>query len=203
MAAPAKVLISGKKGKLQDAVAAALAGRGGFLLEVFPPGPRLLELARSGSYAAVIFVLGSEQDVEPVRWVIESNPSLPLLAVLPGGNAKVRKDLRAEGVSEVISTGELPPAELRRLLRQRLTTLLSNSQASGDVAITTDLHSIRSALTAIQGQAELVLAKLRGSPTRREPLQEIVREVTEVESLLRRIERKVKPRGPLPPLRPQ
>ena len=200
MAGPAKILISGKKGKLQDALVAALAGRSGFRAESLPPGPRLLELARSGSYAAVIFVLGNDQDVEPVHWVIESNPSLPLIAVLPGVSAKFRKELQAEGVAEVIAAAGLPAAELRRLVRQRLAALPSNPQTprEADAAITTDLHSIRSALTAIQGQAELTLAKVRGSSPRREPLQEIVREVMEVERLLRRIERKVKPRGPLP-----
>jgi signal transduction histidine kinase len=156
-------------------------------------------MARSGPYAAVIFMLAEEQELEPVRWVIESNPSLPFIAVLPSVSAKLRKELEAEGVSEVIATEGLPPAALRRTLRERLTTLTSRPPPNREAesAITTDLHGIRSALTAIQGQAELALAKLRGSPARREPLRAIVREVTEVEGLLRRIERKVKCRAPL------
>jgi hypothetical protein len=131
-------------------------------------------MARSGSYSAVIFVLGGEQDLEPVRWVIESNPSLPLIAVLPSVTAGLRKDLQMEGVSEIIAAGGLSLTELRRLLRQRVAALASDVQSSGsESAITTDLHSIRSALTAIQGQAELALTKLRGPTARREPLQEL------------------------------
>jgi len=48
-------------------------------------------------------------------------------------------------------------------------------------------------LTVIQGLAELALTKVRGPDSRRKPLEAIVQEVMEVEGLLRRIERKVKP----------
>lgn len=201
MARTAKILISGKKGKLQDTVIGALGRRSGFLAEAIPLGARLLETVRSGSCAGVIFVLGSEHDLESVRWLNESNPSLPLIAVLAGGNAKLREELCAEGVSEVIAVNRLPVPEFRRLLRQRLAAMASRPRTtrSGDPAIANDLHSIRSALTAIQGHAEFALAKVRGSSPRREPLEEIVREVNEVEGLLRRIERKLEPRSPLPP----
>jgi signal transduction histidine kinase len=192
-----RILISGKAGKLQDAVIGSLGGRSGFVAELVSPGPQLLELAQSGSCAGAIFVLGSEQDLESIRWLIESNSSLPVIAVLTEGSAKFRKELQAEGVSEVIVTRGLSAAELRRLLQQRLAAAALIPQAAA--AITTDLHSIRSSLTAIQGQAELALAEARRSSPRRKPLEEIVREVTQVEGLLRRIERKVKPRGPLPP----
>ena len=67
-----------------------------------------------------------------------------------------------------------------------------------DASITTDLHGIRSSLTAIQGLAELALAKVRASGSHRKSLQGIVQEVTEVEGLLRRIERKIRPRRPSP-----
>ena len=197
MAKHAKILISGKAGKLQDAVIGALGGRSGFGAEPVPPGPRLLELARSGSCAGVIFVLGSEHDLESIRWLLESNSSLPLIAVLTGGSAKFREELQAEGVSEVIAAKGLSALELRRRLQQRLAA--AAFVPATDAAITTDLHSIRSALRAIQGQAELALAAAPRSSPRREPMQEIVREVAEVEGLLRRIERKIKPRGPLPP----
>ena len=197
MARHAKILISGKAGKLQDAVIGALGGRSGFVAEPVPPGPRLLELARAGSCAGAIFVLGSEHDLESIRWLIESNSSLPLIAILTGGSEKFRKELQAEGVSEVIAAKGLSAPELRRRLQARLAA--AASVPATDAAITNDLHSIRSALTAIQGQAELALAEVRGSSPRRKPLEEIVREVAEVEGLLRRIERKIKPRSPLPP----
>jgi len=191
------ILISGKAGKLQDAVIRALGGRSGFVAEPVPPGPRLLELAQSGSCAGAIFVLGSEHDLESIRWLIESNSSLQLIAVLTGGSAKFRKELQAEGVSEVIAAKGLSALELRRRLRQRLAAAAFIPKT--DAAITNDLHSIRSALTAIQGFAEQTLAKVRG-PDSRKRLQGIVKEVTEVEGRLRRIERKVKPPGP-PPLK--
>ena len=201
MAGPAKILISGKKGKLQDAIIGALGKRRGFLAEPLPPGPGLLELARSGACTGVIFVLESEHDLEAIRWLIESNPALPLIAVLAGGSAKLRKELQAEGVSDVIAAEGFSAAELRRRVRQLLAAAarIPKTTRDADAAITTDLHSIRSALTVIQGQAELALAKARGPSPRREPLREIVREVTEVEGLLRRIERKVRSRSPLSP----
>ena len=197
-----KILISGKKGKFYDAVLRAVPGRRGkpgqerpFRAEAVPPGPRLLELAKSGSYAALVFVLESEPDSEPVRWLMESNPVLPLIAVLPEGNARLRKELQREGVSQVIEVGNRSESAIRRIIREQLAALPSKPQVLPDVgaAITTDLHSIRSALTVIQGLAELALTKVRGPDSRRKPLEAIVQEVMKVEGLLRRIERKVKP----------
>jgi hypothetical protein len=204
-----KILFSGKKGKLYDTVLRATASgrregvtRGHpFRVEVVPPGPRLLEMARSGSYAALIFVIENEPDSEPVRWLLQDNPALPLFTVLPGGNARLRKELQREGVSQVIEAGNLSEAALRRILRERLAALPSKPQDIPEpgLTITTDLHGIRSALTAIQGLAELALRKVRGPNAPRKPLENIVKEVTEVEGLLRRIERKVKPPRPAPP----
>lgn len=203
-----KILISGKKGKFYDAVLRAVPGRRGkpgqerpFRAEAVPPGPKLLEMAQSGSYAALIFVLESEPDSEPVRWLIQSNPDLPLIAVLPEGNAKLRKELQREGVSQIIEVGNLSEPAIRRIIRERLAALPSKPPALPDVgaAITTDLHSIRSALTVIQGLAELALTKAQGPGSHQKSLEGIVKEVTEVEGLLRRIERKVKPRRPSPP----
>ena len=204
-----KVLISGKKGKLYDGVLRATAARRGegatrehrLQAEAVPPGPRLLEMARSGSHAALIFVVENEPDSEPVRWLLQSNPALPVIAVLPGGNARLRKELQREGVTQVIEAGNLPESALRRILRERLVALHSKPQDFLETAsaITTDLHGIRSALTAIQGLAELALTKAAGPSSPRKPLEGIVQEVTEVEGLLRRIERKVKPPRPSPP----
>jgi hypothetical protein len=157
-------------------------------------------MARSGSYAALIFVIENEPDSEPVRWLLQDNPALPLITVLPGGNARLRKELQREGVSQVIEAGNLSEAALRRILHERLAALPSKPQALPETAltITTDLHGIRSALTAIQGLAEFALSKVHGPSSPRKPLESIVKEVTEVEGLLRRIERKVKPLRPPP-----
>jgi signal transduction histidine kinase len=197
MAGRSRILISGKAGKLQDAIVGALGGRSGFAPEAVPPGPRLLELAQSGSCAGAIFVLGRKHDLEPIRWLIEGNSSLPLIAVLSNGSAQLRRELQAEGVSEVFVARGLSGLELRRRLLQQLRAAASAPMA--DAAITTDLHGIRSSLTAIQGQAELALTEARRSSSRRQPLQEIVREVGVVERLLRRIERKITASRALPP----
>jgi len=158
-------------------------------------------MAQSGSYAALIFVLESEPDCEPVCWLMQSNPALPVIAVLPEGSARLRKELQREGVLQVMEMGSLSEPALGRMIRERLASLPSEAQTVADagVSITTDLHGIRSSLTAIQGLAELALAKARGFGSRRKSLEGIVQEITEVEGLLRRIERKVRPRRPALP----
>ena len=191
-----KVLISGRKGKLYDTVVRAFSPRRGFRPEVVPAGPRLLERAQSGSHAALMLVLGGERDLEPVRWLMQSNPALLVVAVLPQGSTKLRKELRGEGVSQIIEVGDAPEPELRQLLRERLQALLLKPRAllQSELPITTDLHTIRSTLTAIQGHAELALQTASAPHPQRKPLEEIVRGVTEVEGLLRRVERKLRPR---------
>ena len=64
--------------------------------------------------------------------------------------------------------------------------------------ISSDLHTIRSTLTAIQGYAELASKKPAVSSSSRKPQEEIVRGVREIERLLRRIERGLKIRGITP-----
>jgi len=145
-------------------------------------------------------VLGGERDVEAVRWLMQSNPALLVVAVIPGGSSKLRKELRGEGVSQIIEVGDAPAQEQRRLLRERVKELLSKPREflQSEVPITTDLHTIRSALTAIQGHAELALEKVPATNPHRKPLQEIVQGVTDVEGLLRRVERKLRPRWSSP-----
>ena len=200
MEEPRKVLISGKRGKLQDRVSGALGRRSGFQAEPLSPGHQLLERARSGDYAAAIFVLDGEQDLESVRWLVESNPSLPLIAVLSAASEKLRTDLRAEGAAEVITTRGQSEAAVRRLLRQRLAAAMHlprRGQGPG-ARIEDDVHSIRSSLAAIQGHAEFALTRTRGTGAGRQPLEEIMREVREIERLLRRIDRKLEPSGGIP-----
>ena len=192
-----KILVSGKKGKLYNAVVRAVASRRGTALEAIPPGASLFEKAQSGSYAAVVFVLETEPDWEPVRWLLQRNPALPLVAVLPKASPKQRKELLGEGVSEIIEAGDLPAGEVRRQLHGTLERLQTKPRAllDSDLSITTDLHSVRSALTAILGNAELVLEKVPASHPRRKALEAIVQGVAEVETTLRRVERRLKTRG--------
>ena len=196
-----KLLISGRKGKLYDAAVEAFPARDGHLTDVVPAGPKLLEMAQFGSYAAVLYVLGSERDLEPVRWLLQNSPTPRIVAVIPGGNPKLRKELRAEGVSQVIEVGKVSAAAGCRRVREHVEALLAKAAAipESEIQITTDLHGIRSSLTAIQGLAEQALKGVRKTGSTGKPLQGIVKEVTEVEGLLRRIERKVKPPGPLLP----
>ena len=132
---------------------------------------------------------------------MQSNPALLVVAVIPGGSPKLQKELRGEGVSQIIEVGDAPAQELRRLLRERLKELLAKPRAllQSELPITTDLHTIRSTLTAIQGHAELALEKVPPTKPHRKPLEEIVRGVREVEGLLRRVERKLRPRWSSPP----
>ena len=192
-----KILVSGKKGKLYNAVVRAVASRRGTALEAIPPGASLFEKAQSGSYAAVVFVLETEPDWEPVRWLLQRNPALPLVAVLPKASPKLRKELQGEGVAEIIEAGDLPAGEVRRQLHGTLERLQTKPHAlsDSDLPITTDLHTVRSALTAIQGNAELVLEKVPSPNPRRKALEAIVQGVAEVETILRRIERRLKARG--------
>ena len=192
-----KILVSGKKGKLYNAVVRAVASRRGTALEAIPPGASLFEKAQSGSYAAVVFVLETEPDWEPVRWLLQRNPALPLVAVLPKASPKQRKELQGEGVAEIMEVGDLSAGEVRRKLHGTLERLQTKPHAlsDSDLSITTDLHTVRSALTAVQGYAELVLEKVPSPNPRRKPLEAIVQGVAEVETTLRRIERRLKTRG--------
>ena len=196
-----KVLISGRKGKLYDTVVRAFSPRHGFQAEEVSAGPRLLEMGQSKSHAGLLLVLGGERDLEPVRWLMQSNPALLVIAVLSSGSPKLRKELRGEGVSRIIEVGAVPAPELRRLLREHVKALLAKPRTvlQTEIPITTDLHTIRSTLTAIQGHAELALQTTRAPHPQRVPLEEIVRGVTEVEGLLRRVERKLRPRWSAPP----
>ena len=194
-----KVLISGRKGKLQNAVVKALSGQGGIEVRPFRMGLPLLEVVRSDSFDALILALEEDADLELVRWVLRENPTAPLLAVVPRGNSKLCEELADEGVSEILE-GHDPPGEFQKRLRASLEKLRASPAASDRPGrrISSDLHTIRSTLTAIQGYAELASKKPAVSSSSRKPQEEIVRGVREIERLLRRIERGLKIRGITP-----
>lgn len=194
-----KVLISGRKGKLQNTVVKALSGQRDLQVRPFPMGPPLLEMVRSDSFDALILALEEDADLELVRWVLRENPTTPLLAVVPPGNSKLCEELADEGVTEMIA-GQGPSGEFPKRLRASLQKLRANPAAPDRPGrrISSDLHTIRSTLTAIQGYAELESKKPADSVFSRKPQEEIVRGVREIERLLRRIERGLKARGITP-----
>jgi signal transduction histidine kinase len=189
-----KVLLGGKRGPLLETIASALPRRAAFEVKVAPTGSRLLDLAQTPSFEALVFVLSNEEEIEPVRWILQRNRALLLLAVLPRADLKLKALLLEEGVEEVIDLEGLSGAQLGRKLRETLERIRSQPRGSRGrkPGILIDLHTIRSALTAIQGNAEMALQSAPAAQRSDKQLQEIVRGVAEIEKILRRVERGLK-----------
>lgn len=185
------ILLSGKKGKLYESVAKALSGAQGLRLEAVPAGSQLLEATQGSLAEALVFTLSSEKEIEPLRWVMQRNPSLPLVAVLPRPHPRLLELLREESVGQIVSVRGLTAAQLRRKLRESLKALWVGTASEGhpNAQCAHDLHQVRSALTAIQGNAELALQHCLPSRPWKKQLEEILRGVEEIEKILRRLER--------------
>ena len=195
-----KILLSGKKGKFLQKIAGAFPPRGNLQATVMPVSAQVLEAVRSAAFDAVVFVLVNEEETELVRWLRTGNPSLPFVAILPRENAKVRQELWMESVSSIVSIQGLTRAQIRRKLGETLRALgkkQDSSHASSQRCIS-DLHTLRSALTAIQGNAELALQDSSPSESARKQMRDVVRGVTETERIIRRLERKLNLLGMLP-----
>ena len=188
------VLLSGRKGKLQNAAAKALSGQRGIHAKVFPMGSSLLKVVRSASCDVLILVLEEDADLELLRWAQRENAETPLLVVVPPGRASLRKELADEGVAVLVAgpgAREEFPKRLRAFLKKLGANLLAADRPGR--RISSDLHTIRSTLTAIQGYAEMAGEKPAGLPET--PQEEIIRGVREIERLLRRVENGLKKRG--------
>ena len=190
------VLLSGKKGKLCDTVAEALAGLRGVRLETLPHGSQLLEAVQAPSAKALVFTLSSESEIEPLRWVIQQNRNLALLAVLPRSHPRLRELLQEEGVMQIVEIPGLTASQIKSKLRESLKALSAGSlptrpsaHAAHATHLARDRPTARSALTAILGNAELALQKCRPSSPQHKQLQDILRGVDEIERILRRLER--------------
>ena len=195
-----KILLSGKKGKFLQKIAGAFPPRGHLQATVMPVSAQVLEAVRSAAFDAVVFVLANEDETELVRWLRTGNPSVPIVAILPRENAKVRQELWMESVSSIVSIRGLTLVQIRRKLGETLRALgkkQDSSHASSQRCIS-DLHTLRSALTAIQGNAELALQDSSPSESARKQMRDVVRGVTETERILRRLERNLKLLGMLP-----
>jgi len=194
-----KILLTGRKGKLYETVARAFSSARRGQVEAIPVGSRLLEIAQSPSWECLVFSLHSEQDMEPLRWVLQQNRALPVVAVLSRRNSRLRDLLLEEGISRIVDVQGLTPAQIRRKLRQDLAALAKTplGRPSPNPRWARELHAARSALTAILGNAEMALHKVAPSRPQRKPLEEIMRGVAEMERILRRLESGLKASGVL------
>lgn len=207
----ARILVGGASGKLLEAVAEAFSAARGIQATVIPAASRLLAVAQTNSFDALIFTLTSPEEMEPVRWIVQQN-RVPVLAVLPRPDSSLREQLLEEGVRQVIDVEGLTAAQILRKLRRKLrqqrrqkrpaNLRVLRSHGRGSVRSRrrrmAELHTIRSALTAIQGNAEMALKDTPASQSHGNQLREIVRGVGEIEKILRRLERDLTPPGALP-----
>lgn len=198
-----EILITGKRGKLYRTVAAALASRRGPPVLALPVSSRLFEIARKHSLRGIVFTVSREQEIEPLRWLLRQNHSLPVAAVLPRRDRKLCEQLLQEGVYAVAEISGLNPSQIRQRLGRLLRPLSSkHSGADQPTRLAQEsLHVIRSALTAILGNAEMALKNSPVAAARRKQLQQILRGVAEIEKNLRLLERVWKARPSPPQLR--
>jgi signal transduction histidine kinase len=189
-----KIIITGKKDKLWKAAGVAFSGTSGIRATILPVGSQVIEAARDPSYDAVVFTLSTDEETELLRWVLQINPSLPLIALMPAMNPKLRKLAQEEGAAQVWEVSNPDPAAIRRLIAapqlRKLGQATSISEARRQIS--DGLHAIRSALTVIMGNAEMALKRTAQPAARRKRIQEIPRGVVEIERILRRLHRLVK-----------
>jgi hypothetical protein len=189
-----KILITGKRDKLWKAAGAALSNLPGVRATLMPVGSMVIEPLRNQSLDAVLFTLSSEEELELLRWVLKISPEIPLIAMLPAKNPKLRKMVQEEGAAQVLEVTGSDPDQIRQVITVSRLRMLGPAGTPTGVSqqISDDLHAIRDALTAILGNAELAL-KLSAKPaSSRKRLLEIPRGVTEIEKILRRLHRIVK-----------
>ncbi|MBI3896526.1 MAG: response regulator [Acidobacteria bacterium] len=162
-----------------------------------PVGAPVLEAVQSPTFHALIFVLIRVDEADSVRWIRQRNPALPMIVVLARENARLREELLEEGVAAIVSVQGLTLAQIRRKLSEALPALgrQQNPLHPSNQQLSDDLHTIRSTLTAVQGNAELALQDSAPTKTTRKQLQEVLRGVAETERILRRLERILKALG--------
>jgi signal transduction histidine kinase len=186
-----KILVTGKQGRLLKVVASALGQPRGFSTQVLPLGPRFLSALSKFSPAGLLVTLASGEEVEAIRWILQQDRSLPVVALLPRKQPGLRKQLLAEGVCKVVELAGMGAPHVRRAIATALNAL--RSKVPHDKRqIVADMHAIRSPLTAILGNAELALKHASRTGPHRRQLQEIFRGVAEIEVILRRLDRVLK-----------
>ena len=190
-----KILITGKKDKLWKAVGEALSRQTGLSVSLIPASSQVIEALRSSPpLDAVLYTISHIDDIELLRWVLKINPSVPLIAVVPTRDARLRKEIQDEGAANVVEVTALGSTQIRSTLAPVLGKLRSASGTETRQQISDDLHAIRSALTGILGNAEMALKRTSKAAANRVQLEEIPRGVTEIEHILRRLHRTVRSR---------
>lgn len=193
-----KLLITGKRDKFWKAVGVAFSKQPGVRATVMPIGSPVIAAVRSTPWDAVLYTLSNEEELEPLRWILQINPSLPLIPLLPAANARLQKQVLEEGTADVLVVPSLDPGEIRqKIVGPRLRKLQSKG-TSVDISrqISDDLHAIRSALTGILGTAEMAMQRSLPPARARKHIQEIPNGVMEIERILRRIHRTIKSNDP-------
>jgi hypothetical protein len=193
-----KLLITGKKDKLWKAVGAAYSGQAGVRVTVMPIGSAVIETVRGSSLDAVLYTISSDENLEPLRWVLQMNPSLTVIALLPREDGKLRKAVLEEGVEEALVVSSLEPRAIRASMLGSRLRELGSRRVSSNVRqqISEDLHAIRSTLTAILGTAEMALKRAQPVTHARKHIKDIPKEAMEIEKILRRIHRTIKSNPP-------
>lgn len=195
-----KLLITGKRNKLWRAVGAAFSRQRGLRADVIPMGAPAIETVRRSSLDAVLYTISDEEEIDLLRWILQINPALPVIALLPAANPGMRKQLLDEGAARVVVISSYEPARIRKnIVGPVLEQLgLRSTTSEAGKQISNDLHSIRSVLTAILGSAELALKRSLPSAVARKQIKEIPRGVMEIENILRRLDRTLQTRRPGP-----
>ena len=184
------IVLTGKPTALLRSVAAALRRGSRASVLLLPATSRLLTAVRKPNVRAVLFLLSREEEVELIRWTVQQAPSVPIFALLPKTDATLRQQLLRAGAAGVVELSSLKPGRTHQRLDELVAMLPSKAGPRHSAAqrIAADLHTARSALTAVLGNAELALqSRSRSSPLRKQ-LREIVRGVSEIEDSLRRME---------------
>ncbi len=190
------ILLTGKPAELLRSVAASLRRGSRASVSLLPATSRLLVAVSKPNVRAVLFLLSREEEIEPIRWMVQQTSSVPVFALLPKKDARLRQQLLRAGAAGVVQLRGLKGPRAQQELAG-LVEMLKSQAGPKYVAsqrIAADLHTARSALTAVLGNAELALQSCSRSGPLRKHLREIVRGVYEIEDALRRMERMLPPR---------
>ena len=191
-----KIIITGKKDALWKATGTAFSQVSGIRPTILPVGSQVIEAVRNPSYDALVFTLSNEEDAELIRWLIQINPSLPLLAVVTANNPQLRRRAQEEGAAHVLEVAAAEPERIRKLISKPELRKLGHAATVSDARrqISEGLSAIRATLTVILGNAETALKRTVQPALRRKKIQEIPDGVIEIERILRRLHRVVKSR---------
>jgi len=147
---------------------------------------------------AVLYAVSSEEEMELLRWILSIKPELPVIVLIPRTEERLRKEILAEGVAQVLVVTSFKPREIRKSILGSGLRALGSRKVPSDVRqqISDELHAIRSTLTAILGTAEMALKRSQPAARTRKHIKEIPQEVMEIEKILRRIHRTIKTTSP-------